>query len=385
LTVSILLAVIMASIHKRPGSGFWWASFRDGEGRQTFRSTKLTDRPKALMFALELERAARLEALTEAQARRILDGMLERVGDGERLRNPSIEEWLREWLVTKETARTSGTAERYRGTIDAFLEHIGTRAKRALTALVTRDVQGFADARLKGEKLSGSTVILDVKILRTALNAARRQGLVPINVAEAVELPEKSSVERGTFTPAEITMLVNTATGEWRTLILCGYFLGARLSDLARLEWSHVDLTAGTVTFMQAKTRKSITIPLHPDLHAHLEELATSDRPEQFIMPGMADKGPGGKHGLSEGFKRIVAKAGLDLQTVKGNGRRNISRRTFHALRHSFTSALANAGVAPELRMKLTGHASDAIHRGYTHHELQTLRDAVARLPKLAK
>ena len=60
-----------------------------------------------------------------------------------------------------------------------------------------------------------------------------------------------------------------------------------------------------------------------------------------------------------------------------------ISKRTFHALRHSFTSALANAGVAPELRMKLTGHKSEAVHAGYTHHELETLRAAVGKLPGL--
>jgi hypothetical protein len=31
---------------------------------------------------------------------------------------------------------------------------------------------------------------LDGKVIRTALNAARRQGLIPTNPAEAVELPE---------------------------------------------------------------------------------------------------------------------------------------------------------------------------------------------------
>ena len=82
-----------------------------------------------------------------------------------------------------------------------------------------------------------------------------------------------------------------------------------------------------------------------------------------------------------KGIEPIVRKAGLDLQTVQGGGVRKISRRTFHALRHSFTSALANAGVAPEVRMKLTGHTTEAVHRGYTHHELQTLRAAVAKLP----
>jgi integrase len=53
-------------------------------------------------------------------------------------------------------------------------------------------------------------------------------------------------------------------------------------------------------------------------------------------------------------------------------------------LRHSFTSVLANAGVSPELRMKLTGHSSEAVHRGYTHHELDTLKAAVSKLPALS-
>ena len=32
--------------------------------------------------------------------------------------------------------------------------------------------------------------------------------------------------------------------------------------------------------------------------------------------------------------------------------------------------------------MKLTGHSSEAIHRGYTHHELAALRSAVEIRPE---
>ena len=53
------------------------------------------------------------------------------------------------------------------------------------------------------------------------------------------------------------------------------------------------------------------------------------------------------------------------------------------SIRHSFTSALANAGVSPELRMKLTGHKSAEIHRGYTHLEMDTLKEAIKKLPGL--
>jgi integrase len=183
-------------------------------------------------------------------------------------------------------------------------------------------------------------------------------------------------------------MLVDAAEGEWKTLILLGYFTGARLSDCARMRWASVDFVSSVISFQPKKRNTSgliVTVPLHPDLQAHLEGLAAKDRPEEFISPQLADLETRGWNGLSEGFKRIALKAGIDLQTVQGGGARKISKRTFHALRHSFTSALANAGVSPELRMKLTGHKTEEIHRGYTHHELESLRNAVEKLPALGK
>jgi integrase len=373
----------MASIHRRPKSQYWHAAWRDENGILYMRSTKQIDRQKALAFAVEVERASKLagsDSLTEAQARKIIAGIMERAGTDEVLRAPSVKDFLNDWLEGKEAGKAVTTVERYRGVVDNFLAHLEDRANRPLTAITPRNVQSFITKR-QAAKLSPSTVIMDAKILRTALNLARRHGLVSTNAAEAVELPGRQSVERGTFNAAEVGMLVNAAKGEWKTLILFGYYTGARLGDCCRMEWAGVDLIGKTLTYTQGKTGKPLTVPLHRKLQAQLEALATSDKPEHYILPGMANKGPGGRHGLSESFKGIVRKAGLDLQTVPGGGTRNISRRTFHALRHSFTSALANAGVSPELRMKLTGHKSAEIHRGYTHHELKTLRAAVNKLP----
>jgi integrase len=79
----------------------------------------------------------------------------------------------------------------------------------------------------------------------------------------------------------------------------------------------------------------------------------------------------------------LAAKPDSTCKRFKVGGDRMISRRTFHALRHSFTSGLANAGVAPELRMKLTGHSSERVHRGYSHHDMEVLKDAMAKLPSL--
>ena len=243
-------------------------------------------------------------------------------------------------------------------------------------------MERFLNHRI-AKKLSPATVILDVKIIGGALNVARRQGLIPTNPAEAVELPEAVGMERGTFTPAEVKMLVDTAEGEWKLLIMLAYFTGARLSDCCRMQWDGVDLAGETLTYTQAKTGAKVTVPLHPDLLARLNKLAGTDKPQIFIMPQLACQRGSGRRGLSETFKKIMRKAGVDSQTVKGKGNQMFSRRTFHALRHSFTSALANQNVSSELRMKLTGHKTEGEHQKYTHHEMDNLRAAVQKIPSL--
>ena len=67
--------------------------------------------------------------------------------------------------------------------------------------------------------------------------------------------------------------------------------------------------------------------------------------------------------------------------TVQGKGIRKFSKRTFHSLRHSFNSALANAGVSEEVRMKLTGHSSKAMNARYTHLDVGRLKNAMTTLP----
>jgi integrase len=336
---------------------------------------------------MEFERATKLARrgeLVEAQAREVIKDIMKRadIGDGETLQSASIRVFFNEWLAGKKTKKSEATGERYGGAVEGFLTVLGTKADKPLTSLTARDVERFLAARM-AKDLAPATVSLDVKIIGGALNVARRQGMITTNPAEAVELPEADAVERGTFTPAEIKLLVDTAEGEWKLLILLAYFTGARLSDCCRMQWDGVDLTGETLTYTQAKTGGKVTAPLHPDLLAALNKLAGSDKPDVFIMPALASQRGSGRRGLSETFKTIVRKTGLDLQTVKGAGNQMISKRTFHALRHSFTSALANENVSQELRMKLTGHKTEREHQKYTHLEMDSLRAAIKKIPSL--
>jgi integrase len=373
----------MASVHQRAKSPYWHASYLGPDGRWILRSTKQEDRQSALAVAMEYERASKLARrgeLVEAQAREVLKDIMKRADMGETLQTVSIKSHFDTWLASKTTRNAKSTGERYGVAVAEFLKTLGNRASKNLTSLTASDVQRFLDART-AKGLAPKTVNVDVKIIRGALNAARRQGLIPTNPAEAVELLEAIGMERGTFTPAEVKMLVDTAEGEWKLLIMLAYFTGARLSDCARMQWEGVDLAEGTLTYTQAKTGAKVTTPLHPDLLSRLNKLAGTDKPEVFIMPAIARQRGSGRKGLSETFKKIMRKAGVDSQTVKGKGNQMFSKRSFHALRHSFTSALANQNVSSELRMKLTGHSTEGEHKKYTHHEMDNLRAAVKKNP----
>lgn len=124
------------------------------------------------------------------------------------------------------------------------------------------------------------------------------------------------------------------------------------------MKWDNVNLKEHGITYGQGKTGKRVNIPTHIELEEHWGTIYNDEAPTDFISPGLAARTSGGKHGLSESFKRLVGQAGLDTMTVKGQGSHRFSKRTFHSLRYSFNSALANAGVSREISVLFTGPLS---------------------------
>jgi integrase len=104
-----------------------------------------------------------------------------------------------------------------------------------------------------------------------------------------------------------------------------------------------------------------------------------------FVFPSLSHSRTGGVQGLSRQFRAIMDRAGIVERIVAADGRKGRCRSSkgFHSLRHTFVSTLANQGVVSELRQRIVGHSDSGVHRRYTHHEFEVLRDAVARLPSI--
>lgn len=373
----------MPSLWKRDRSPYWVCCYTNANGRRLKKSTKQRDRKKAWEVCLAIERAenhARNGNLTEQAAKKIIGEILERT-TGEPLHNYKVQDWLNHWLDMKEQVRASKTTARYRQVIRDFVASLGNRANLALAHITPKDVLAYRNSIIAANK-TARTANLSVKVVSAAFNAAVRQHFIESNPATAVESLPVRAEERATFSAAQVSKLLRAAEGDWKGVILLGYCTGARLSDVANMRWSAIDLDQRLIRFIPSKTKKPVTIPLHPDLEREL--LRKPGIGKAFLFPSLAGKGTGGKHGLSGRFAAIMEKADIEGKITRPvEGGRATSNLSFHSLRHSFNSAMANAGISQEIRQKLTGHASAEMNARYTHHELAPLRAAIAAIPSI--
>jgi integrase len=376
----------MPSLWKRGQSPYWVCCYTSADGQRLKKSTKQRDRAKALEVCLGIERAenlARAGNLTEQTAKKIIGEILERA-TGEPLHNHKVDEWFEEWVTGKKQSRGDSTAVRYRQVARDFKKVLGKRSTLPLASIAPKDILAYRAAELAAGK-SPKTANNAVKVVSAAFNAAFRMGYIPSNPCTALESLATETADREIFTHQQLTMLLKAASGEWRRAILFAYYTGARLGDVANMQWNCVDLAKGIVTFLPKKTKrrkKVVVIPLHADLEAALMKApGVGSTP---LFPLLAGRPTGGKYGLSAQFNTIMEKAGIKGTITRHtpNGRRNRSL-SFHSLRHSFNSAMANAGVTQEVRMKLTGHTKADTNAIYTHHDLEPLRAAIGMIPEI--
>ncbi|MBA2269714.1 MAG: site-specific integrase [Chthoniobacterales bacterium] len=381
----------MASLVKdsEERSPYWYACFTDSTGRRLKKSTRQTIKAKAreVCRGWELaEKLARERTLTRDRTRKILSEVLERV-TGEGLPVFSVEEWLEHFVKQKQKSRAAKTAARHAQMTDEFVRFLGPRARLNVATVTAKDISDFRDLR-EQQGLAPATINLDITILSSAFRAAQKQGHINVNPCGGVEsLPDKAE-RKGTFTPEQVAALVNAAEGDWRGLILVAFYIGARLGDCANLRWKNIDLVSSIPTIRYAPQKggtagKEVVVVVHPALGDFLLTLPSPATDEAFLLPTLAGRAVSP---LSKAFRNLMERAKIEQRVIRErrtNGR-SVNSLTFHSLRHSFASALANAGVSEEVRMALTGHTERDTHKRYTHHELAALRDAVAVLPSIA-
>jgi integrase len=238
---------------------------------------------------------------------------------------------------------------------------------------------------------TGKTANHKLKCLRSIFGDAVKASALLQNPALSVkQVNEDDSTPREPFTFEQVSALAkNAISTDWRGLILLSAFTGIRLTDCAKLKAGNIDLDRKVIRLMPAKTdrkKKVIEIPMHSSLVNYFHENPPAPFTANPLFPSLAKVSTGGRNGLSTGFRQIMDAAGIDrivTRRTQDGAARETATYSFHCLRHSFTSMLANAGVSEEVRTKMTGHSDSTSHQIYTHLELETMRKGVELIPSL--
>lgn len=378
----------MASLWKHPNSPYYTACFTDKTGKKRKRSTKETNAQKALKIAQKFEEASR-KRRTFSQARQVLQELHQEV-TGEEMASVSAREHIVSWLAEKKDETKPSTMSFYTNSMTKFLGFLGARADQEMELITRKDVLAFRKS--VASAISSTSTNHHVKTLRMMFKAARREGLISENPAEFVEkVKAKGGYIRRPFTVEEIKKVLAAADDEWRSMILFGIYSGQRLGDVARLEWSNVDLGAGELRLVTGKTGKRMRVPLAPPLQKHLLEVAKGKKVEGPLHPrAMAVISKGHQSsGLSNHFADLLASVGLrkpvsHAKEKEKNGRagaKEAAQLSFHSLRHTAVTLLKEAGIPAAVVMEMIGHDSEKMSEHYTHVGQEAMRKAAEAMP----
>ena len=404
----------MASIWKDPRSPNWLAcytAFVGASAKQMKRTTATADKKLARRIADELEEAgagrrspdqikAFLEGIQDLKAKRAarlaFDFTL-RETTGRSLESKTVRGFVESWLERTKSEVASGTWVKYEQTGKMLLKSLGGKAEQDIAEVRRDDIARFRDEQ--GMRVARSTANVYLKIARIIFGAAEADGLLVRNEAKHVKKLKVANEAnaRRSFTLPELAKILMHCNDEWRSLVLFGFYTGARLSDVAKLTWQNLDLVAAEVSYVSRKKGRQVVIPMAGALLRHIQTLPAGDDPKQPLHPRAFETVTklGQAQRLSNQFADILADAGLiaarshqveDEKKRKGRDtKRSVSEISYHSLRHTAVSLLKTAGVSGAVAEDLVGHDSAEMNRHYTHIEAPAKRAAVDKLPVIGE
>jgi len=385
----------MAFVFRQKGSKYWYAGWKDENGKRVNRSTKLenkqTNRRKALRIADEYEAGAR-DKKTMRQLRRTLSDLQQQIS-GERLITSTVKDYFNAFIEMKKGETAKATVQMYETLTRDFMLWLGEdRANEDIDMVVAGDIVGFRN-KLLG-KVKATTANNKLKALRAIFSKACKEGAVLEDPTLGLNLGVKrvadTSKEKRAFTLKELKSITRVACAEWQSMIKFGLYTGQRLGDIATLRWSQIDLENELVRFDTAKTGKRLSIPLSEPLRDHLTQVKAGDDPVAFVHESL---GPlyqkSGASALSNKFVEILATCGL-REPVSHNqekdgrdGQRGKSLLSFHCLRVTAVTMMHEAGIPAAVVEQWVGHDSSEVHKVYVKIGSESLKKASKALPKL--
>ncbi len=278
--------------------------------------------------------------------------------------SPTLAWWATRWLAAVQIRVRGSTHRSYEAMMRRHV--LPVLGDRRLVELRAADVETMV-ARLVGGGLSPNTAALARRVLVACLSDAERDERIPRNVARSSRPPRVEPKDRRRLTTDEVRHLLALAAVDPRTDLLVHLALGtgARVGELCALDWSDIDLEAGTMTVRGTlsrvgivgppKSRRSRRVVALPGftLNALRRELERRLGATGPILTGAA---PGGRVTIQrtgEWWRALRDRAGIGSDV------------RFHDLRGTAATFALAAGVTPTEVARSLGHDPAVLMRTY--------------------
>jgi integrase len=267
-----------------------------------------------------------------------------------------FEEWVETYLGIQEVTLLR-TYDRVGQVLrNLFVPYFKGKPVCEVTAV---DIEAFRTAKAN-EGLSVGAINFYHAILKRCLSVARRRGIIQVNPASDVSLPDPGNERSRVLTQEEFASLMMTLEHEDRLILLMGYDCGMRRGEILALTWDKISLVDRVICLPGSATKNKTlrVVPMTDRVYAALQGL-----------PRMADT------------PRVFPEGdGFPYRFKKATQRLGISDFVFHDTRHCARTNLRRAGVDTSVAMKMLGHKSEKMSRRYDAIEVQDLHDAARRL-----
>jgi integrase len=277
--------------------------------------------------------------------------------------SPTLAWWVARWLDSVRLRVRPSTLSGYRWAIGHVTAELGARP---LMDLRPADIETML-GKLIDRGMAPSTAALVRRVLIVSLSDAERDGRIPRNVARSSRAPRVDPKERRRLSPAEVRALLKLASKDPRTDLAVHLAIGtgARVGELCALDWSDIDMAAGTMTVRgtlsrtgivgPTKSRRSRRIVALPGfaLAALRRELKRRPGATGPLLPAFV---PGGRQAIS-----LMGMWWRDLRDRAGVG----SDLRFHDLRGTAATLALSAGIPPTEVARSLGHDPAVLMRTY--------------------
>lgn len=264
---------------------------------------------------------------------------------------------VEQYKHSPEFARLAG---RTRTDYEKILHWLSRMNDVPIGQITTPDIVKVRDAATRERQYRFANYVLTV--FSIIFKFARLRGMCPDNPARNVPRiprPKRKPKANRPWRDDEVRAALTVSTPVMRAAICLAAFQGLRQGDVLSLTWNQVD--GGHIDRRQNKTDDPIWQPLHSET---VKALAAIDRRAALVIT--TERRTVDIHtGYTEsGFRSMFFRL---VKNLEKEGKID-SGLTFHGLRHTFATALADHGEDDKTIAAGTGHRSESMVHRYTEH-----------------